>query len=531
MTPRAALLQIGKLVAQDIAKGYLSEGTRAVSGLFETYPSLCIDLLDQMVRENVKKKPNTKLITAFSYMLGQALEVLRFGVERSRPEAKEIVAAIEQRLLTLGNTGALDPALLLMILTQYSVAKLAPGDDLRSLMGGFVEQAAEHGIGMPAAPQASDHFGQLVKQTGGDVYAIFAELVETSHAFPPDHRAAMAYSVLQSELAPVREAGIGWLLDESEAVRNIVANAVSQMAGGDAISATMLRRLITLRNWLPEVNRSAVDGAIKTCRQKSIACAPLSMPQVRDIAASGIDGAGAQSLFVMVKEGRKHAVGSLLVKHGVGIADAWVHHGLSQREAEGFLNRVEMEIDLFESSLDHLGTTLAHFLAVNLTCNRMPPFGLVDFIESVGLSAVNPSALPLDTLLVTLTDKIPAARKRPALINKAVKASALWAEDYGFVEHWFEDDDEVHQLLDGKRLSEKRRVDLILDSLLPGRSQRWAELLAWSALMLHEEDLNEDWSDFALVAGEIHGGRPLREIPVMYRVALATVEAWQARDE
>ena len=529
MTPRAALVQIGKFVAKDMARGQVSQGMRAVSELLEAYPTLTLELVELMVGENAKKKPNNNLITAYGFMLGQALELLRYAIERSRPEASELVQAIERRLLSLGEASKLEPALLLIILTQYSAAKLAPGEALRSLMGGLVDQAAMGSSAEPSTEEFGSHFANLVKQTGGDAFAIHGDLAETSHALPEQHRAAMAVSALQAEQPAVREAGIGWVLDESAAVRNIVAHSITQMASSGTISAVMLRRLIVMRNWLPEANREAIDTAIKTCRKMSVACASMPTLQIRDVTASGIDGAGCQSFFVVVKEGRKHAIASLLVKHGVGVRDAWVQRGMSLAEAEGFMGNIAYEIDLYESSADHLSMALSHFLASSLAGNRMPPFDLIDFVETVGLTAINPKPISVETLLGSLLDAIPTAKKKPTSVNKAIKGSARWVANYGFVDHWFEDDDDVSQLLTAKRLSKKARVDLILDSLLPCRRQRWIEMLTWSALSLHQEDDNDDWSDFALVANELVGERPLRDFPIMHWIALSTVEAWIGR--
>ena len=65
---------------------------------------------------------------------------------------------------------------------------------------------------------------------------------------------------------------------------------------------------------------------------------------------------------------------------------------------------------------------------------------------------------------------------------------------------------------------------------LPARRARWAELLAWTALTLRQDEATEDaWMDFALVAHELLGDRPLADIPLMTSVAGKTVDAWVSR--
>lgn len=528
MTARSALIEMGQALAKELARGEAGGLARATSGVMGQAPELVLDLLGLMVAENGKKRPDQPLLTAFGFLMGQGLEFLRYGLDRSSPEAAATLAELERRLLKLGRAGKLDPALLLLVLQQYGAAKLPPGDDLRELMGGLMEQAAEFGRGPAPKARPGDVFADLVRETGGDPFLILGEMARTGHALPEDHRAAMAHAALDAEHAAMREAGIGWLLDEGASVRAAVLDALETLAGSGSVSPVMLRRLISMRNWLPSGDRPRLDKVIQSCRQKEIACASLPQGTILDVAASGIDGAGAQSFFVLVKEGRKHAVASLLVKVGNGIPDSWVQHGMSKREAESFLMRVEHEMELFDATPGHLATVLAHFLAVTLEEGKAPPFGLMDFVETAGLSAVNPGRLTPDALIDSLIDGIAPAHRKPTSVNKALKASALWAEDYAFTDHWFEDDAAVHQLLSGKkRMSDARRIDLLLNEYLPARRLRWAEISGWMAALMRQEDGNEDWPAFALVAAELCGERPLAEIPIMSRIASATVDAWK----
>lgn len=530
MTARSTLIEMGKALAKELARGEAGGLGRMASAVMEQAPELVLDLLDLMVAENAKKRPNQGLLTAFGFMLGQGLEFLRYGLDRASPEAAGIVAELERRLLDLGRADRLDPALLLVVLQQYGAAKLPPGESLRELMGGLMERAEEFGRGAQPGASPAEHFADLVRETGGDPFLIQGEMARFGLAFPEDHRAAMAHASLTAEQPAMREASIGWLLDEGAMVRATALDTLAGLAARGDISPVMLRRLIGLRNWLPEGERSSLDSVIQACRRKEVACAPLPAATILDVAASGIDGAGAQSFFVLVKEGRKHAVASLLVKFGVGIPDAWVQHGLTKREADSFLMRIEHELELFDASAPHLAAALAHFLAIGLERGKAPPFGLLDFVETAGLSAVNPGRISVDALIDSLLEAIPPARRRPASVNKAVKDSALWAEDYAFTDHWFEDDETVsHALSAKKRMSDAKRMDLLLADIMPARRLRWAEIIGWTAAMLRQEEANADWPDFALVASELLGERPLAEISVMARIAWASVEAWKHR--
>ncbi|TAN71020.1 MAG: hypothetical protein EPN20_04985 [Magnetospirillum sp.] len=130
MTARSALIEMGKALAKELTRGEAGGLARATAGVMEQAPELVLDLLGLMVAENGKKRPNQPFLTAFGFLMGPGLEFLRYGLDRSSPEAAVTMAELERRLLELGRAGRLDPALLLVVLEQYGTAKLPPGDGL-----------------------------------------------------------------------------------------------------------------------------------------------------------------------------------------------------------------------------------------------------------------------------------------------------------------------------------------------------------------------------------------------------------------
>jgi hypothetical protein len=427
----------------------------------------------------------------------------------------------------MARDGKLDPATLLLVLRQFVSAKLELGDDLQAAMAGTLDQHA--GTVVVDTAWIDGLLEQMSRQCGGDVFALQAEMSEQSSAFPDEHRSFMAATMFAASDPAVREAAVAWVLDSGKATRRDAASLLLPVAQAGRVSGTMLRRLITIRNWLADDERPAVDAVIRVCRQKGIECAPLPAAEVKQILATGVDGSRAQSFFAMVKDGRKRAVGAVLLKP-VGIGDAWVNAGLSRTAAEGFLSEVEEQAGCFESSTEHLRLALGHGLAASRASGVLPPFGLVDVVERTGLTAVQPEALSTENLIAMLLDDVPAEDWAAPQVSKALKASSGWGKAYAFLDSWFEDDAALDTLLTGKRLSQKQEVALVMLEHLPTRRREWAELMAWTALTLRQDETtDDDWLALTLVARELLGERPLAEIPVMASIARKTVEARQAR--
>lgn len=522
MMPRTALTQLGKMVARDLTEGQMSGGLQTIGEALASVPHSIVEILDLMAAEARKKKPNHALIEAYGFMTGQALEILRYGVEQNASEAVQAVSAARTKLATLAQRGEITPDTLLLALRQFVSAKLELGDELRAATPGLFEH--EQAAAAPAKLDIDRMLADMAKDSGGDVFGLQSELAERTSIFPEDRRVGIVAALLSATDPFPREAAIGWLLDQGAATRRDTASLLQQAAAVERVSPTMLRRLITIRNWVPHDDIAGVDAVIRACREKGIDCAQSAPAVVLDVLATAVDGSGAQSLFATVKDGRKSAVAMLLLKHGVGVRDAWVNAGLAKREAEGFKRQVESQIECFKTDLAQVRLALGHALAVSRETGVLPPFGLVDVAERIGMPAVNPEIIPTESLIAKLLAEMPLGQKMVQSVTSAVEASAHWEDRFPFMESWFEGDGAIDDLLGGKRLSAKRRTALILTEYLPSRRAHWAELLAWTALFLRRE-ANDGWTELVLVAREIIDGRSLSEIPMMTWVAKNTALA------
>jgi hypothetical protein len=280
--------------------------------------------------------------------------------------------------------------------------------------------------------------------------------------------------------------------------------------------------MIAMRNWLPATDREGLDTAIKAARKMGVACAPAPWSQPREVVASGVDGSGAHSIVVVTEEGRKAVVAGLLVKQGFGVRDAWVRRSLTGRELREILARVGSEIDLAPSSLDYVAVVARRALAINLDTGNLPPFGLLDFAEAVGLADLNPEALTVDTLVANLVAEIDPADLSEAAIAKTLRESDGWPDAHPTLTTWFEDN--VAKVIGTKRAPRAKQMAALLADPLQARRRRWAELAAWTALSLKHQGGDTGWQGFAVLARELLGKRPLDEIGLMTVITSTTLE-------
>jgi len=183
-------------------------------------------------------------------------------------------------------------------------------------------------------------------------------------------------------------------------------------------------------------------------------------------------------------------------------------------------------LDQFTIVPDFIQSAVGHFLALGHQTGSMPPFGLVQFLEAVGVSSVQPELIRASSLLDTIQE------------GRAIGADAFedllaqgfdLADEYFFVESWFEVGDKVDAVLVGNRAARAKRETLIIEKVLEARREWWTQAAAWTAYVLHWAENDDRWQDFYAAALAMVQNRALDQIPLMNKVAEQTVMAWEAR--
>ncbi len=523
MTPHSPLLQLARIVAKDMARGGNSRGLQDIGNALASHLDSAREVLELLFVEARKKRPKPGLVTAFLFMLQQALEETRWRIENQSSESTGLIDNVRALVAEAALKDQLAPELVLMLAQCFAAAKLDIGEDIRRVLGSSVNRLP---VGHEIANESGDfeaHLGKLARDLDNDSFLLHAKLAETFTGFPKEQRIELIATLVFSGVSSLREAAMGWLLDPDPSIAIAVANLLTQAAGKGLVSGVTTNRLINMRNWVDEDRRPAVDVAIRAMRQLG-ATATMPSVQIGRIVASSCDGAGAQSFFVLTRQKRKQSAACLLVKHGFGIRDAWVARGMSNQEVEALLGQIEFGVGGWNASLDAVQMALAHGLAINTKTREPIPFALLQFIEATGLPAVNPIYLQPEQLVGRLCEEIPENKKDKTAISRAVAASKHWSNAFAWVNSWFDDNDAVLEAVRSAKTI-KARTEAVLLGTVSEHRKRWAELLAWNALAARDDGDSTEWVDLALVARELLGNRPIADIPLAVTIARNCVNA------
>jgi hypothetical protein len=283
--------------------------------------------------------------------------------------------------------------------------------------------------------------------------------------------------------------------------------------------------MIAMRNWLPQDIRAALDASIATARRKGVQPAQWDDVELRQLVCTGVDGSGAIGVLAHCHNKRKNVLGSLVLKLGIGVRDAWAQEGVKTKEIEQAFFETSL-MDQFALPTEFIRVAVGHFLALGHQTGSMPPFGLLQFLEAVSLPSVQPELMSSTSLLEMMLDGRAIAA---GPFEKLLARGAYLADEYAFLDSWFEVGDEVDVALTGNRAARQKREALIMEKVVEPRREWWAQSAAWTAYILNLAGNDERWQEFYAASLAIVQQRPLREIPLLKLVAEQTVMASESR--
>ena len=521
MTPRAAIQQIARMVRDDIRLGELSPGAHSVGDMLAAQPEALLLIVDLTGAEGRKKRPDAGMHHAYSFMLGQSFETLRQRSEAGNGHATMVMENVRAVIAQQMRIGKLVPTAAMALVSAFSRAGIEVGEDIRSAMDHVMIQTEAGQQDLPT-PDVAEMLKGLVKACEGDPFLIQSQFAELTAAMPAGLQLSLLEGLVLANDSSLREAAIGWLLAEP-AIATPLASIMEEIARRGLVSATSVTNLMLIRNWVSEDRRRAIDAIIRAAR--AVGSVPEKRPaiQVRELLISERDGAGAQSIFASIKQGKKNALVSILIKQGHGVRDAWVARSLSRPEIDDMLDHIASEMSVHETTAEDTALILSSALADG-PAGSPPPFGLVQAITLIGLSDVAPKFISVDDLVSSMLSDADAAATDARAVERAVRGSGRWLATNTQLDSWFENGDDVAAAIKHKRKIEDR-ITAIIEKVLEPKRAYWASVIAWSAFAQRGDGHDSDWIEMALVAREMASERPLTEIPLARFIAAQTAEA------
>ncbi len=451
-------------------------------------------------------------------LVQRQLELIRYRSDRGYDDAIRLIEEFQRAIAGLVATGRIGGLELSMLGSALHQAGIAASAEFTAAL----ERSAESFVADEAPAGFAAMLVDLAAQCGDDPFVVTSMLAETGHGLPAQARGLMVGELVRCPNSVLRDAATMQLLDADPEVRHAVAAAL--LARIADLTPASLRRLIMMRNWHSDAERTLIDPIIRAARAKGIDCAAPPDGHAETILASGIEGSGAQGFLILSPAGRRKRLSSVLFKNGV--RDAWSGLPESRRDIETALAQAVAETSMMPVSRGYFDRAARHHLALGLAAGICPPAGLLQVAETIGGAPWQPERLDWRQALSALAAELPADRLAPDAVCATLHASDKWANFDTIVESWFEDDQDVARRVAGTRGRQRTKaVKYVLQNVLEQRRERWAELFLLTAVWLKEAPDNAalPWREFVVLARALADGHDLSDIALMCEIADRTV--------
>lgn len=337
------------------------------------------------------------------------------------------------------------------------------------------------------------------------LYELTDFLFEQFSQLPPEVAPMIATMMLQAADDKLRNSATLFLLHPHPLFRKTMLDALPSLAQKKLLSATDLRRLVWLRNWLNKEAHPTLDRCIKLLQRQQLPVVQHSSDEATIVAifATPLDNSGAMMLMVELKQGRHFLMFSFMLKQSDGIKDAFITPPLSRKKLNEMRAQIQGDMPVVAIEQEVMAQLLEHFLLRSREQNRLP-LALLLFKELTSGVWGNPHAIAHESVAA-------------ALVGQKNHISKLELVD--FLEGWIKPvqlpDQKVKQ--NSKQDPNQTIVHYINTQMEPVREQ-WRERFLLTSLIFAQTA-----NDIPLLfqaAQDIAAGRPLHEIDEINVIAM-----------
>ncbi len=480
---------------------------------------LFAEYLESCALGNVDEDETTERLTDLVVELSD-LKVDSNGGDR---EAREKIQAIYGLLNNAIEGRSLHPIDMMMIGKIFTDAGWAVPDGLRQAMAEALQSGPPDALG-DAGNGIVSSLLEVADQAGQNPFDVHEYVNSLLAGFPPEASIMLLFDLVSGKKAVIDQAVAGFVLHPDAVLAQSVAEALVASATQSPVESSLIERLVRMRPWLPQTRQAYLDATIRAMRLNALPPVKPELPKVIKCYVSVCDGSGTRSLFVTQRVGARYQLASVMML--AGVADAMVLPELSKFVMDDMVRQMKSSVPVMETDLAGITRMLGLAIADNFASANLPPFKLVEVVESLGLGPVHPDhASPMEIIAGLLAD-LPPEQTNPTAAARA-HAHIL---DSDFTYQWFDVGEAFEDLLYPVK-GTKQRVAKLMKAYLPERRLFWARQCAISALAMRgdEKRRHSPWKQLALVGRDIASDLPLDQIPLMKQVAEISVRAFEGR--
>lgn len=486
-----------------------------------------IDCIHALNEARVEKNPSH--YTACIFVLDVCISQLQSASENDNKQADKVLHQLMSHMANAISSGSHTLSFWLPILNAFYEVHVELSDDLKEAYLALAHDESE--LSSDDDYSHLNSIRELITELSDlSVFDIAENFFAQSYAMPADFFIDLVVDLYTIEEG--QDIALLSLLHPKRDVRDVVVSTLDSLMSTITLSSKSLSRLQMIKSWYPMEYHDQFDHWMKLQRKKGVIfhrnTAHASIIQLK---ASEIDGGGAQGIFIHFRKKRQNRLCGVLLKHHVGIKDAWITPVISVTDVSRYYDEAfDDSLILRNIDLTYLTLITNHFLAMMLDQGSMPELHLLEIQEELGIQ-FSPQSLDVDHVLQQLSIQISPFTTET--IDLSFKRSKTWLQKKRFTESWFMENASVDRLVnrcssfvDGVKVCElDKAMDAIFTEDMELHRDRWLFHFLWVSLWMKAcARKNEKmWQDSFIIAHVIQSGAPLASIPILHDICRQSV--------
>ena len=503
--------ELRQMMREEMGFGSEFLDPESVVSLFSEYLAICAN-------DDINEDAMDQYLSDLVIELGE-LKVSANGGDRG---AREDIQTILDLLDNAIESRSISPVDMIMLGKVFGDAGLAVPDSLRKAVA---EGLHEVPTGLEAATEQSlvETLLEMIGQFGDNPFDMHEHVSSLLASLPPEVGGSVLQKLVAGRKTMVTQAVSGFLLHPDPVLAQSMAATLAISAQQAPVESSLVERLVRMRPWLPRERQVLLDTPIRAMRLNALPPVKTELPKLIKCYASVCDGSGTRNLVATLRSGARYQMATVMMKPA-GVVDAMVLPEVPKSVMDDMVRQMKSSVLMVETDLAGFAAILALALADGSASGTLPPFKLIEVVESLGLGPIQPDSATPREILVKLLAGLPPEQTGPAAVANA-HAAPLGSEFRG---QWFEAGEALENLLYPVK-GTRQRIARLMTDYLPLRRAFWARQFAISALVLRGDGKTSHpaWKQLALVGRDIDAGLSLEQIPIMRQVAEKSVQAFE----
>lgn len=327
------------------------------------------------------------------------------------------------------------------------------------------------------------------------------------------------------------------LLHPETRIRRLTPELLRDLISLKRMSSATLRRMIVIRNWLPQREKVVLDRLIREAKRALVTCEPLQPCEVAASFASCPDGRGEMAIWTKICRNGSWFGCRIILSMSEGIVSVDTRPLKDPGDMDEELAMIRRNMVLLPIAPTFFEMAVEHALAVGLAKGQLPKHTFLQVTEWMGWSAVAPNRIDSEEALAHLLAALPEGYRRPRQIQRILNVSSCKRFET-ITKGWYLQGEAVQKsllsMMGGPSRWEKDPnavLAMICRDLLEPKRAMWVERLVWVALWLKHAGPRGRvmWKHMTIIADTLARGAAVAEIPLFVGVAQRTLISLHAQ--